>query len=384
MVKFWENLSSKIFAVKGLATIGIVDIISNAISGIFWIVFAGYLGAENLGEISYLLAIAGIGSAVALVGSENSLMVYIPKKVQLQGTVFLLAIIMSCITATVLFFIFSEPSVSFLTIGYVLFGLVISEILGKRLYTLYSKYMIIHKILLVCSVVGFYFAFGIQGILFGMALAFTPFLIEVIKVIRNSKIDFSLLKIKFEFMRNMYFLSLSGIAIRTSDKLIIAYIFGYEILGNYHIGLQVVEVLQLLTTILYKYTLPHDASGTENIKLKKISFYLSFVISITAFFLSPILLPIMFPKFSHVIEIVQISSFALVPNALTAIYTSKFLGNEKSNTVVISLIIYFVIQITSIILLGNIFGVNGIASSFVLAAVGQATFLVITDRTQRK
>jgi len=384
MVKFWENLSGKIFAVKGLATIGIVDFISNAISGIFWIVFAGYLGAENLGEISYLLAIAGIGSAVALVGSENSLMVYIPKKIQLQGTIFLLAIITSSITATVLFFIFNDSSVSFLTIGYVLFGLVISEILGKRLYTLYSKYMISHKVLLVCLVTGFYFVFGVEGILFGMALAFTPFLIQVINVLRNSKIDFSLLKIKFEFIRNMYFLSLSGIAIRTTDKLIIAHIFGYEILGNYHIGLQVIEVLQLLTTILYKYTLPHDASGTENIRLKKISFYLSFVISITAFFLSPILLPIIFPKFSHVIEIVQISSFALVPTAITAIYTSKFLGSEKSNIVVISLIIYFIIQITAIILLGNIFGVNGIASSFVLAAIGQAIFLVVMDKIQRK
>jgi len=383
MTKFWENISDKIYGVKGLATIGIVDVGANAISGIFWIIFAGYIGPDELGEISYFLAIAGIGSAVALLGSENTLMVYVPKKIQLQGAVFLLAIIGSSITAAVLFFIFYEPSVSLLVIGYVLFGLVTSEILGRRMYILYSKYIIIHKILLVIFIVGFYFAIGIQGIILGMALAFIPFLIQTIKIFRNIKIDFSLLKIRFEFIRNSYFLSLSGIAIRTSDRLIIAYIFGFEILGNYHIGLQLIEILQLLTTVLYKYTLPHDASGTSNIKLKKISFYLSIVIATGAFFLAPIVLPSIFPKFTHVIEIVQISSFALIPNALVAIYSSKLLGNEKSKVVVISLIIYFIIQIGGIILLGNIFGINGIALSFVLASISQAAFLVIIDKIQK-
>lgn len=58
MTGFWNNLSNKIYAVQGLAVIGLVDILGNIISAIFWIIIARFLGAEQYGHMSYFLAIA--------------------------------------------------------------------------------------------------------------------------------------------------------------------------------------------------------------------------------------------------------------------------------------------------------------------------------------
>jgi len=379
MTGFWNNLSNKIYAVQGLAVIGLVDILGNIISAIFWIIIARFLGAEQYGHMSYFLAIAGIGSAVSLIGSENTLMVYTPKNVRIQSTIFLLAIIASCIAATTIYFLFYNPAISFLVIGYVIFGLTTSEILGNKLYKSYSKYIILQKILMISLGIGLY-SYGVNGIIFGIALSYSPYLIRIYKELRNTKIDFLLLKSKFNFLMNSYLISLAGIGIRSIDKLIVGSILGYSILGNYQAGLQVIEILQLLPAIISKYILPHDSSGTTNIKLKKLTVYFSIGFTILAVFLAPIILPKLFPKFADVIEIVQISSIALIPNSIATIYVSKFLANERGRVVLVSLLIYFAVQMLSILVFANVLGVTGVALSFVLAGIGQCVYLVTISK----
>lgn len=383
MKKFWSDLGGKVSPLRGLATIGIVDISGNIISGVFWMFMARILGAEQYGQISYFLAIAVIGSAVSLVGSENTLMVYTAKNVKIQPTFYIISLSASIISASTLYFLFFNTGASLLVIGYVIFGLVISEILGRRLYNLYSKYVILQKILTVILVAGFYYAIGIDGVILGMALSYFPYLIRIYREFKKAKIDFSLIKTRLGFIINSYVLSLAGVAIRSSDKLIVGSIFGYTVLGNYQVGLQVVEILQLLPAALYKYTLPHDASGNSNKKLKKLSIYFAIGFVALTVILSPIILPELFPKFTDVIQIVQISSFALIPNAIASIYASKFLGNEKSKIVLVGLLIYFATQIVLIFTLGRMFGINGVAMSFVLSGTAQAVYLVCMNKIVR-
>ena len=177
MKKFWSDLGSKVSSLKGLAIIGIVDISGNIISGVFWIFMAGILGAEQYGQISYFLAIAIIGSAVSLVGAENTLMVYTAKNIKIQPTFYIISLLASIISASTLYFLFFNTAMSLLVIGYVIFGLVISEIIGRRLYSIYSKYVILQKILTIILVVGFYYTIGINGVILGMALSYFPYLI---------------------------------------------------------------------------------------------------------------------------------------------------------------------------------------------------------------
>ena len=61
-------------------------------------------------------------------------------------------------------------------------------------------------------------------------------------------------------------------------------------------------------------------------------------------------------------------------------YTSKFLGMEKSRYVLFSSIIFILIQVSLIFLLGSIMGINGAAIALVLAAASQSAYLVTADK----
>ena len=54
------------------------------------------------------------------------------------------------------------------------------------------------------------------------------------------------------------------------DKLIIAPLLGFALLGNYHLGIQFLMLLSILPSIVLQYTLPHDATGNTNPKLIKV------------------------------------------------------------------------------------------------------------------
>lgn len=379
MVRFWDKLSDGVQTSKGFLTIGLVDISTSVTTALFWIIIARSLGSEQYGYMSYFFTIAGIGSAVSLIGSENTLMVYTAKNVKIQSTIFLLALIASCIVGGIVYFLFHNFSTSFLVIGYVILGLSISEILGRKLYKTYSKYMILQKILMFTLVASFY-GLGVNGIIFGLALSYTPFLIIISKEFRQTKTNFPLLKTKLRFLIDSYVLSLVGITIRSSDRLIVSSVFGYSMLGNYQVAIQIIDMLQLLPTILLKYTLPNDSTGLTSKILKRISIYFAIGVVAGTFFLSPLILPVLFPKFTNVMEIVQISSLVLIPASISSIYTSKLLGNERSKIVLIGLIISLVIQTLSILILGSIFGMKGVAISLVLAAIGQATYLTVMEK----
>ena len=73
-----------------------------------------------------------------------------------------------------------------MVIGYVIFGLATSEILGNKLYRSYSKYLILQKILMISLGIGLY-SYGVNGIIFGIALSYSPYLIRIYKEIRNTK-----------------------------------------------------------------------------------------------------------------------------------------------------------------------------------------------------
>ena len=70
------------------------------------------------------------------------------------------------------------------------------------------------------------------------------------------------------FIIPQYFQTLSGSLSGSLDKLIIAPLFGFTLLGNYSLGLQVYALLTLLPAVVVKYIIPQDSSGIENKKLK--------------------------------------------------------------------------------------------------------------------
>ena len=375
-----EKIKDLVIKLKGLTTVSSALVISQVISGIFWLFIAKLLGTELYGELSYYIAIASIASVISFFGASNTIITYTAKGVKILPPIFLITIISSLITSIIIFFMFYNVGVSLFVVGIAIFVLSTSELLGIKLFKKYALYIITQKIIAVGLAIGLYYIIGYNGIILGISLSFFPSVIRLYQVFRESKIDFSVLKSRGGFIINSYMLEISRTFNGSIDKLIIAPLLGFAILGNYHLGIQILMILTLIPNTIYGYIATHDASGNPNNKLKFYTILFSGGLTIIGITLSPVILPILFPKFNEAIGIIQILSLSITPGTINLTYISKFMGNEKPKIVLIGSVLFMSIQIISMFTLGKIYGVNGIAMAFVLAISSEMIYLLSINK----
>ena len=368
---------------RSVTVIGLADTIGSVIAAIFWFYIATLLTPEQYGELFFVLGIAGTASLISIFGAENTLTVYVAKNVKIQATLYFLSLIIGIISSLIIIIFFYRIDVTLVLIGYIINSLAIGSLLGRKQFSSYAKYILIQKILTLVLGLTFYYAFGVDGILYALALSYSFFIIRIYKEFRSSKIDFSLLKSRFGFVTNNYILRLSGGLIGNLDKLIIAPIMGFAILGNYSLTMQILSIMMMLPHIVFKYTLTHDASGSQNLKIKKITILASIGIVFLGITVLPHIIPILFPKYIDVIDAIRIMSLAVIPYTLTLLFSSKLLGLEKSKFVLIEKITALCIMIGGVVVLGPLYGIVGISVAFVLATSVGAVFLGYVIRTQR-
>lgn len=359
-----------------LTKIGIAELTGMTITAIFWFYLAFLLNSDEYGRISYFISIASIASIVCLLGFENTLRVYRAKGVEIQSTIFFISIISSLISSVVIFILFYNVGVSSLIIGYVVVGLASSEFLGRKLFVTYSKTLIINRILYATLPLMGYYIIGIDGVMIGFAIANVPYAFTIYHGIRNSKIDFRSLKPFKNFILNNSILQILGSTYKSGDKLLIGAMLGFVSLGNYYLAIQFYTVLMIIPSIIYRYLLPYDATGNPNIKLKKITLIIAILTSISGLFLSPLIIPYLFPKYDEAVQIIQILSLNVFPGTICLIIYSKFLGNENSKVVMIAYGIQAVTQLSCIFVFGNMFGILGISVAYILGTSAQALYLI--------
>lgn len=376
----WKNIKNKFEKLKGLAQIGVSNILATGISGIFWFYMASLLGVENYGELSYFIAIATIASTVSILGASTTLIVYTAKGIKIQSTIYSLVLTIGTLSSIVVFFMFLNLGASLYVIGSVMFGLTISELLGRKLYKQYSMYFLGQRVLQVVLAVALFYLLGPPGVLLGFALSFLPYSLRLYQGFKETKIDFSLLKSRFHFTMNNYLNDLSRTISQSADKLLIAPLFGFALLGNYHLGIQFLTLLGVIPSIVFQYILPRDASGYSNKKLKKFTILFSIILAVIPILVAPVFIPVLFPQFGEAILIMQIVSIAIVPRTISFMYTSEFLAQEKNKFVVIGSGIYLTIQITLIFLLGELYSIIGVAVALVIASISETLFLAFYKR----
>jgi O-antigen/teichoic acid export membrane protein len=377
----FEKLKNMVNKFKDLTSLSISTIVTNGVGGIFWLYMASLLGTEGYGEISYFISIAIISSTLSLAGMSNVLIVYGAKNIKIQSTVFVIGSITSLITSLIVFFfVIEEITISLYVIGYVIFNLISADLIGRKLIQKYSKIIIIQKIILVVLSIIFYHVIGLHGVMLGIALSFLVFSFIFYKTIKEMKIDISIFKNKYKFTINSFLLDISGAFQGSLDKIIILPILGFSLLGNYQLGLQFISLLYLIPGILFSYALSQDASGISTKILKIIIVSISIIFAILGIILSPIFVPIIFPEFVESIVVIQIMSISIVPSAIAQSYVSKYLGRTKSKVVIVGAGIYLLIQIFSIITLGNMYGINGAAVSIIISSIVYSSYFVIIDQ----
>ena len=380
MVTNWKNIKGIVTGQKDLASIGFANLVGSGLGAIFWFYLASQIPPSDYGIIHYFLGIAGMAQLVSLISAPNTITVYTAKKVKIESTLFAISILGGIISSIIVFILFERIDVSFLILGYITFELVNATLIGKKLFNKYAKFFLIQKILTLVLGIGFYYIFGFEGVISALVLSFIPTVWIIFTEFRKSKIDFSLLKPRKGFIVNNYGINLSNAFSSQIDKIIIAPILGFELLGNYALALQFFVVLMMGSTIIFKYLLTQESSGYETKKLRIITILLSIGMAIFGIFVLPQVIPILFPEFVTSIDAIRIISLATVPATIVLIYESKFLSLEKSKFLVISKSISAIILIVGFLTLGLQFEMIGLSLSLLLSGCFQAVFLVVSDR----
>lgn len=363
---------------KDLTSLAIANFSGTIALSIFWLYLATLIGEAGYGNIGFLLATGGIVSTITLLGSQQTLIVYTAKDTKIESTIFLIVIITAVIGSLITFLFLNSSGVSIYILGVAFFSLVMNESLGRKNYKKYSWGFISQKFLAIIFSLTLYHLIGIEGIILGYALSFCPFFIFFFKTFREIPINFTLLRPRAGFMITNYAITLlHSFSIRL-DKLLILPLFGAALLGNYFLGFQIFFSLSLISSTVFQYVLPQDASGINQKKLKILTILASLLISIIAIVLAPIMIPILFPEFTESVLIVQIMSIAVVPSSISLMLTSKFLANEKIKIVGIGRLIELTSMITGIFVLGEVFGIVGAAIAFSISAIlGTIYFLIV-------
>ena len=360
---------AKLGKIKEIGIISIGDIIGGALGGIFWFYLASQMEPDVYGEIQWFLGIAAALSYIALFGSQNTIIIYVAKNIKIQSTFNFISLVSSFLISLIVILVF--PSFYKIDIGLILFAyvinsLAISDLLGRKLYSSYSKYELLQKILTVVLGIGFFHLIGYEGIILALAFSYVFYLKRIIQNFKEMKIDFSLLKSRIGFITNNYLLVLLSGFQGQVDKILVVPFLGFTILGNYSLALQMLAVLMILPNILFKYFLSEDASGNSNRKMKIFGILGSIIISFLGILLLPTLIPIFFPKFTSTVEIIPIISIFVIPNTVSLFWESKLLSELKSKYVLVGNLISFGVMISGMIILGTMLGIVGIAISLLL------------------
>lgn len=365
---------TRLDSIKGIGIIGSTDILRNVLVGIFWLYVANILEPKEYGEISYLISIASIGAIFSSIATENVITVYAAKRIEIIKILSVISIITSIFGSVLLILLFERLDIGILSIGLVLNNIGIGHILGRKEFVNYSKFMFIQKgLTIILGLVAIHF-FSYEGLIFAIGFSYIIFIIRIVKIIRESKLNFSLLKEKWKFISENYLMMLVGAAINQLDKILIMPMLGLVVLGNYSLAIQILVILNSFSAIIFKFILPQDSTNISTRNIKKYLIIISIGISILGFFTLPEIISSFFPKYIGTIDAIKILSLEVVPSSIIAILTSKFLSLEKSRIILIANGIGLITLIVGIIILGPIYGIVGLATAYLLSTISTAIF----------
>ena len=370
--------------IKDISAIGGADVFGTAMSAVFWFYLASQIEPSSYGEIHWFLGIAGIFSAIAMFGTINTITVYTAKKIQIQSTLNFISLFASVILSLiviVLFPSFYTIDIGIILIAYVINTLAIGDLLGRKQYTSYSKYTLVQKGLTLGLGFLFYYLFGYEAIILALACSYMFYIKRIYSIFREMKIDFGLIKQKIGFITNNYlaFLLSGAVGGGQVDKIIVAPLLGFAILGNYSLALQIINIMMIFPSVLYKYLLPEESTGASNKRVKIFVIIFSISISALGIFIAPMLIENFFPKFIESVDAIRIMSLSVIPSSIALILEAQFLGKERSKIVIIGTGISLVFLTIGMIVLGSWIGIIGVAWSLVIATTAKTTFYLIKN-----
>ena len=369
---------------KGLIYITLGNILGAAATGAFWLLLALIQNADEYGKTNYEISIASLAASAALLGLNTTVTTYVAKgssKINVQANQLIL--ISSGIAAIIVAFF--NWILGFFVIGMAFWMMSTYELLGRKMYKQYAFVNIGARASQLFVSILLYYFIGITGIAIGFIISFLIFSQRYFISTKEFSRDFSEVKSKIKFSLNIYSFNMSNAFLLYFDKLIIAPLFGYAVLGYYQLGFQFLLFLGMIPISFYQYLIPEESSGLKKTRVRFLGLLVSIGLTAILFLSSPWILQYLFPHYMASLDSMRIMSIGIIPMMIVWTLNSKFLNLGDTKYVLFGSAIYLTLQIGLIFYLGSTMNVIGLALAVVLALIAQASFLFISDKhLQRK
>ena len=369
---------------KGLIYITLGNLLGAAATGAFWLLLALIQNADEYGKTNYEISIASLAASAALLGLNTTVTTYVAKgssKINVQANQLIL--ISSGIAAIIIAFF--NWILGFFVIGMAFWMMSTYELLGRKMYKQYAFVNIGARASQLFVSILLYYFIGVTGIAIGFIISFLIFSQRYFISTKEFSRDFSEVKSKIKFSLNIYSFNMSNAFLLYFDKLIIAPLFGYTILGYYQLGFQFLLFLGMIPISFYQYLIPEESSGLKKTRVRFLGLLVSIGLTAILFLSSPWILQYLFPHYMASLNSMRIMSIGIIPMMIVWTLNSKFLNLGDTKYVLFGSAIYLTLQIGLIFYLGSTMNVIGLALAVVLALIAQASFLFISDKhLQRK
>jgi len=363
--------------IKDLLSLGSTNFLVSLIGGLFWLYIAKILDKTEYGEIGYLISFATFAGGLCIMGFGTLIVVYEPKKENVFPSSYVIVVIASAIAAVIAFIFTQNIIVSFLVMGMASFEIILQGILAKKQYKKFSKNNLLRQLVSVGLAIFFFQIWGINGILFGYFLGTLIAFAELYPLLKNKKIEYSILRPKIRFILETFSLKISRIVYRSGDKLLIGALFGFTLLGSYFFAAQYLLLLLNFPKTITQYLLPQEAEGKKNNKFKLVSILVACLVALISIVAISYAIDIFFPKFTETILPIQIMSISIIPLTISQIQIIEYLAKGNSRIVLIANIFQVTLYFSLIIGLGESFGLMGLAFAFLIPASLKPIFILI-------
>jgi len=354
---------------------------TTALNASFYLIFAYFMTPDEYGFLNYIIAIAGTASIISQFGFPHSVTVFRSKnKHDLSNQINVFVIILSTIVAIILIPINIYASLLSFSISFFIMNQ--HNLLGLKKYKEFFWLGIFKGISIISLPILLFFIFDIPGVLLGMSLSNLIFSFYFVKNLNFKIKSWKELKSNLGFITHNFSIQASAGFTKFLDKLLIVPLLGFTYAGLYQFNLQILLALTILPAALHAFLLTEESGGTTHTKITYFTIIAAIFLVLISIPLSPLLVDYFFPKYTDGIPSLQVMIITLIPLSITAALSAKLQAVE-SKKVGYPAIARVVALLGFVVLLGNFYGLMGLALAVLISSTIETILLTIIYRNQK-
>ena len=363
---------------KNFSYVAFGKFFSRGVYSVFYLIIATFLDPSILGQISYLMAIAGTASVISRFGLPLSTIVYRAKQQHdLANKLNLLALISSGIASLILLTI--DLYAALLCFGLTSFLMNTNNLIGLKKYKKFFWESFTRSVSIIIIPILLYFFFDVPGVILGLGIGNILGSTTLFKSLSLKIQSFRDVKASSKVLMNNFSVEASSSITRWIDKLLIVPLYGFAFAGLYQFNLQILFALMLLPNSLHVFLLSEKSGGNVSSRISSLTIIATVLLVISVIVLSPYLIDLLFPKYEEGIPSLQILIISLIPLSFTAILNANFQSNE-STKVVYPVMVKIGSLLVFLTIFGEVYGLAGLSIAFLFSTILETIFLLILYR----